>query len=161
MLFIAAAFFGMIFLAPDEVSVQVNEDINAPAGEVFDAICNHIHFKEWISGVKATRQTNGDGPGTNAIYALTFEGEGNMVMNHNTTVFEPDSRYAYQGEVSDFMQVNSYNELQVLDSNRTRISTKLTIKALSSKMKMFMYAEETHRKNAADNLIRLKEYLEK
>ena len=38
---------------------------------------------------------------------------------------------------------------------------KKQIEALSSRMKMFMYAEETHKKNASDNLEALKQFIEK
>lgn len=161
MLFIAAGFYGMLLLAPSEVNVQVNKDINAPIDAVYAALSDHKHFPEWIRGVKSTRQLSGDGPGNRAEYSVAFEGQGNMVMKHKTTVYEPHNQYAYIGTVDDFMEVNSNTTLEALDSNSTRISTKLTIKALSNKMKMFMYADETHRKNAADNYVRLKEYLEK
>lgn len=161
MLFVAAAVFGMILLAPEEVSVQVNEDINAPIEEVFDAVTNPNKLVNWVNGVASVRQIIGDGPGVDAEYKLSFEGEGQMTMTQKVDLFEENNEYAYTGTVQDFMEVNSRTTFEALDSNKTRISVYLTMRPLSYKMKMFIYAEETHKANAAMNNTRLKEYLEK
>lgn len=161
MLFLGAGYFGMIWMAPSEVSLQVNEDIEAPIGEVFSAVTDYTVFPKWINGVQAAKQVKGNTAEEGAEYQLNFKGEGKMVMNHKVTVLETNSRYAYTGTVKNFMEVLSNTTLEVVDSNTTRVKTKLTLKPLSNRMKMFMYADETHKRNAAANLNRLKEYVEK
>lgn len=156
-----AAIFGMTWLAPDEVSFQVNYDIAAPIERVYKATTNHVEFKEWINGVEASRQIEGEGIESGASYDLTFSGEGNMVMRHRARVVNPNERYAYIGTVPDFMEVNSDTKYTALDSLHTRLSTKITLKALSNKMKIFMYSKKTHIKNATQNYERLNDYLTK
>ncbi|MDB9883122.1 SRPBCC family protein [Bacteroidia bacterium] len=161
LLFLVAGFFGMIWMAPSEVSFQVNEDINAPITEVFDATTNPQKLSKWIAGVNTVKQVKGDGSAKGSAYDLFFEGEGNMIMRQTVNVFEPNKLYAYKGIVEDFMEVVSSTEYEALDSNSTRIFTKVSIRPLSQKMKMFMHAKETHKKNSAANFTRLKKYLEK
>lgn len=158
-LFVVAAIFGMTLLAPDEVSFRVNYDINAPIERVYKATTNHTEFKHWISGVEATRQIEGEGVASGASYDLTFAGEGNMVMRHKAKVVEPNARYAYMGTVKDFMEVSSDTKYIALDSANTRLTTKISMKTLSNKMKVFMYSKETHIKNATQNYERLRDYL--
>ena len=161
LLFIGAGYFGMIWMAPEEVSVQVNEDINAPISQVFVAATDYQTFPKWINGVQAAKQLAGDGAEVGSEYELNYKGEGKMVMNHKVTALEANSLYAYVGTVVDFMQVNSSTAFESLDSTHTRVKTTLTLKPLSNRMKMFMYADETHKKNAASNLTELKEFIEK
>jgi hypothetical protein len=47
-----------------------------------------------------------------------------------------------------------------LDTVHTRISTFVTLKSLSNKSRLFMYAEETHKQNVANNYIKLKSLIE-
>lgn len=161
MLFVVAAFFGMIWMAPSEVSFRVNEDINAPIDEVFSKVADYQNFKEWINGVQSTKQERGAGAGVGSSYKLFYKGEGQMIMDLKITGFESEKTYAYIGEVEDFMRVNVMMTFEAIDSNLTRISMQNKIEALSSRMKMFMYAEETHKKNASDNLEALKQFIEK
>ena len=161
MLFLGAGYFGMIWMAPEKVSVQVNEDINASVSQVFEAATDYHTFPKWINGVQAAKQVSGDGAEVGSEYELNFKGEGKMVMNHKVTALETNSSYAYVGTVVDFMQVNSSTSFESLDSTRTRVKTTLTLEPLSNRMKMFMYADETHKKNAASNLTALKEFIEK
>jgi uncharacterized protein YndB with AHSA1/START domain len=161
MLFIAAAYFGMIWMAPSEVSFQVNDDINAPITEVFDAATNPQKFGKWINGVTAVKQVKGDGAATDSEYDLYFKGSEQMILRQRVTLLESDKTYAYIGTVPDFMEVTSTTSFEAIDNTTTRVQTKNTMKPLSNKMKMFMYAKETHTKNAASNLTRLKEFVEK
>ena len=160
LLFLAAGFYGVIWMAPSEVSFQVNEDIHAPITEVFDATTNPHKLSKWITGVNTVKQVKGDLASKGSEYDLYFEGEGNMIMRQTVNVFEANKLYAYKGVVEDFMEVISSTEYEALDSNSTRIFTTVSIRPLSQKMKMFMYAKETHKKNSAANYNRLKEYLE-
>lgn len=161
MLFLVAAIVGLILLAPEEVVFQVNEDINAPVQEVFHATTSASELQNWINGVESVNQIKGNGAEVRAEYELHFKGEGDMVINHKINLIEANKQYAYTGTVTDFMEVNSNTTYEALDSNTTRISTKMRMKPLGIKFKMFMYLEETHKKNAAANYTRLKEYLEK
>lgn len=161
MLFLVAAVAGLIVLSPEEVAFQVNEDVNAPIAEVFDATTNPARLSKWMNGVKSVKQLRGNGAAVGAEYDLYFEGEGNMVITHKVNVLDHNEQYSYTGTVVDFMKVNSNTTYEALDSTTTRISTKVSMKPLSVKMKMFMYMEDTHRKNAANNYNSLKDYLEK
>ena len=158
-LFVAVAYAGMILLAPSEVSVQVNEDINAPIDQVFDASTDYTQFSKWINGVKSAKKVRGEVATVGAEYKVYFEGD--MNLNHKVTFIEENKQYAYSGVVQDFFQITSKTSFEAVDSNTTRVMTKLTMKPLSTKMKMFMYFEETHKKNAAANLASMKEFLER
>ena len=161
LLFAGAAIAGMIFMAPSEITFQVNEDFNAPVSEVFDGISNSDVMPKWINGVKSVKQTKGDGAAVGSIYDMFHKGEGNMVMSREITTCDVDQAYGFIDNVPDFMERVSKTTFEQLDSTHTRISTKVTMKALGVKMKLFMYNDETHIKNAKDDYIRLKEYLEK
>lgn len=157
-LFVAVAYGGMIVLAPSEVTVQVNEDINAPIDQVFDASTDYTQFSKWINGVQSAKKIKGEAATPGAEYKVYFEGD--MNLNHTVTFIEKNKRYAYNGVVPDFFEITSNTTFEALDSNTTRVMTKLTMNPLSTKMKMFMYFEETHKKNAAANLTSMKEFLE-
>ena len=159
LLFAGAAVVGMIFMAPSEVSFQVNEDFDAPVSEVYDAITNHQKMTKWMNGVESAKQTKGDGCAEGSEYDLFFKGEGAMVLNHKVNAAETNASYAYTGTVKDFFKMTNSSAFEALDSNRTRVQTKIKMEPLSNKFKLFMYAEETHIKNAKDNYIRLQEYL--
>jgi len=157
-LFLTLAFVGMILLAPSEVTVQVNEDIKAPVNVVFESHSNYSHFSKWINGVKSAKQTKGDGISVGSEYEVLFEDD--KVLIHTPTLIENNKRYAYTAEVADFFNLSSNTIFEALDTNSTRVMTKLSLSPSSWKMKMFMYFEKTHRQNAANNLTSLKNYLE-
>ena len=159
--FVGVAFAGMLLMAPSEVAFQVNEDINAPISEVYDAITNHNKMAKWINGVESTKQTKGDGCAIGSEYDLFFQGDGGMVLNHKVNTAETNKMYAYTGTVKDFFKMTSVTEFEALDSATTRIQSKVTMEPLSNKFKLFMYAKDTHIKNAKDNYTRLQDFLAK
>ena len=63
-------------------------------------------------------------------------------------------------EEIDKEEWNERIQFQSLDTVHTRISTFVTIKSLSNKSRLFMYAEETHKQNVANNYIKLKSLIE-
>ena len=60
----------------------------------------------------------------------------------------------------DFFEWNEHIQFKSLDTAHTRVSTFVTLKSLSNKSRLFMYAEETHKQNVANNYIKLKSLIE-
>jgi hypothetical protein len=158
LLFIAAGFYGMILLAPTEIEYQVNEDISAPIGEVFDAINNPNKMTKWMKGLESAKQTKGTEASVASEYNLYYPQE--MVMHREVNVYEAPVRVAHEGVVKDFFsRIDDYT-LEALDSNKTRISQRVKMTSLDMKSRMIMKAEDSHKKNTADNLTALKKMLE-
>lgn len=158
LLFVAAAYFGMILLAPSEVSFQVNEDINAPIEEVYTTYTTAEDMGKWMKGVKQVKTVPGKDKPTVDIY---YEGKGEMIMRHTALVGNAPSEYSCTNEVKDFFKRDEQARFEVVDSTTTRVKLKVKITALSTRMKLFMYAEDTHKNNMATNLSALKTLLEK
>lgn len=158
MLFVAAAYLGMVWMAPSSISFQVNEDINASNEVVYKALYNEGEMTEWMHGLKAAKQTRGEGMSIASEYQLHYPD--NMIMNRTVTQCIPNSRLSFKGEVTDFFTRADDYSLQELDSNHTRISCKVEMKSLSLKSKLMLIAKETHQKNTSSNLASLKSYLE-
>ncbi|MFY9282377.1 MAG: hypothetical protein WAO92_10295, partial [Bacteroidia bacterium] len=70
------------------------------------------------------------------------------------------TRLAVVGDVPDFFSRTDDYTLEVLDSNHTRISVMVKMKALSMGSRMMLRTEETHKINTATNLSALKKYIE-
>ena len=158
MLFIAAGFYGMILLAPTELEYQVNEDINAPISEVYDAIISPGAMTKWMKGLESVKQTKGAEAGLGSEYDLYYPQE--MVMHRVVTVHEAPFRIANEGLVKDFFsRIDDYT-LEALDSNTTRVSWRVKMTSLDMKSRMIMKAENSHKANTAANLTSLKKLLE-
>ena len=158
MLFIAAGFYGMILLAPTEIEYQVNEDINAPIDEVFDAINNPAKMTKWMKGLESVKQTKGAEPAKGSEFDLFYPKE--MIMHRITNIYEVPNRIANEGTVKDFFSRADDYTLEALDSNKTRISQRVIMTSLDMKSRMIMKAKDAHKKNTSTNLAALKKLLE-
>jgi carbon monoxide dehydrogenase subunit G len=159
MLFIAAGFYGMILLSPSQITFQVNEDIQAPPSQVYDAIANPQRMTHWMHGLEGAKQTKGEQIAVGSEYDL-FYPKG-MTMHRAITSADTFTKITVDGTVTDFFRRADDYTLEQIDTGTTRVSVQVTMTALGMKSKMIMRAEETHKKNTADNLSKLKAYLEK
>ncbi|MEN8732860.1 MAG: SRPBCC family protein [Bacteroidia bacterium] len=157
LLFVAAGFYGMILLSPSEINFRVNEDVQAPIAEVYDAIANPSRWKKWMMNIQKIEQVKGDGLLQGSVTEVHYPQE--MVLTRTLTLAEPNQQVVLDGIVKDFYQkVESY-KLEALDSNTTRISCNVKMVALKTRSKMVLQVEETHVKNMAEALTSLKTYL--
>ncbi len=159
MLFIAAAFYGMILLSPTQIEFRVNEDINAPIIEVYSGIANPTTWKIWIEGIEKVKQLNGDGFLAGSITEVYFPQD--MVMKRTLRVATENEQLVLHGEVKDFFSKTETYNLEALDSATTRVSCTVKMKALKNKSKMILKAKDTHSNNMKKSLIALKIFLEK
>lgn len=158
MLFVAAGFYGMILLAPSELEYRVNEDIQAPIEEVFEAISSPDMMTKWMKGLESVKQTRGAETELSAEYDLYYPQE--MIMHRVVKVYENPTRIVNEGIVKEFFsRVDDYT-LEAIDSNKTRISWRVKMTSLDMKSRMIMKAEESHKTNTAANLTALKKLLE-
>ncbi|MFB1002514.1 MAG: SRPBCC family protein [Bacteroidia bacterium] len=157
-LFVAAGFYGMILLSPSEIEFRVNEDISTPIDEVYKGITNPQTWGKWVEGVERVKQKKGDGFSQGSVSDVFFPQE--MMMTKELRLAEVNKQIVLHGVVIDFFSKTESYILEVLDSNTTRVSCSIKMKALKNKSKMIMRAKETHTQNMAKNLTSLKNYLE-
>tara|TARA_B110000879_G_C11181757_1_gene518833 strand:+ start:3391 stop:3900 length:510 start_codon:yes stop_codon:yes gene_type:complete len=157
-LFVAAGFYGMILLSPSEIEFRVNEDISAPIDEVYKGITNPQTWGKWVEGVERVKQKKGDGFSQGSVSDVFFPQK--MMMTKELRLAEVNKQIVLHGVVIDFFSKTESYILEVLDSNTTRVSCSIKMKALKNKSKMIMRAKETHTQNMAKNLTSLKNYLE-
>lgn len=151
--FLFAAFGGLIFLSPSCVEFTVNRDVKGSVEKVYGVATNYSTLPEWLPGLENVTQTKDDALKIGSKYDLTYGvGDEPMVMTHSITQLIKDSLYAYTGVVDDFMRTTSHFTFQQIDSNTTRIRNKVSVEALSYKMRLFMNNEESFKNNAAKNL---------
>lgn len=158
-LFVAAAFYGMILLSPSHIDFRVNEDINVPIGEVYEGILNPKTWQNWTEGIENVKQIKGDGFSVGSVAEVYFPQD--MIMTRTLRVATSNEQLVLYGEVKDFFSKTETYTLEALDSGTTRVSCTVKMKALKNKSKMILKAEETHRNNMAQSLIALKIFLEK
>ena len=156
--FVAAGFYGMIVLSPSEIEFRVNEDINAPIDKVYKGLISPQTWGKWVEGVESVKQKKGDGFSQGSVSEVFFPQE--MMMTKELRTAELNKQVVLHGIVIDFFSKTESYTLQVLDSNTTRVSCSVKMKAIKNKSKMVMQAKETHSQNMAKNLNSLKNYLE-
>jgi carbon monoxide dehydrogenase subunit G len=156
MLFVAAGFYGMILLAPSELEYQVNEDIQAPIEEVFEAISSPDMMTKWMKGLESVKGAEIE---LSAEYDLYYPQE--MIMHRVVKVYEDPTRIVNEGIVKEFFSRLDDYTLEAIDSNKTRVSWRVKMTSLDMKSRMIMKAEDSHKTNTAANLTALKEYLKK
>ena len=54
--FIAAAYYGLVFMAPKELTFQVNEDFNAPIDSVFLFMTDPSYLSQWVEGIDSVNE---------------------------------------------------------------------------------------------------------
>lgn len=158
--FIAASYFGLVFMAPSKLTFQVNEDFNAPIKTVFSSMTDPSILPQWVEGIDSFSAENVIIPKVGDQYKLYFQGENSMVMNKTVLQYEANKLYSTHGSINDFFDWDEKIAFEALDSNRTRVSNIVTLKSLSQKTRLLMYAEETHKKNVAGNYVKLKKLIE-
>lgn len=159
MLFIAAGFYGLIGLSPSEIQFRVNEDVNAPIDEAYNALHEVKVMPKWMYALEGVKQTQGDGLSATSEYDLFYPN--GMTMHRTVNLCDTFTKLAVTGDVPDFFSRTDDYTLEALDSNRTRISVMVKMKALSLGSRLMLRTSETHKKNTATNLTALKGYLEK
>lgn len=159
MLFVAAGFYGMILLSPEEIDFRVNEDINAQIGDVYKGIANPQTWNKWVEGVEKVKQLKGDGFTQGSEADVYFPQE--MIMTRTLRLAEQNEQLVLHGEVVDFFSKTESYKLEALDSNTTRVSCTVKMRALKNKSRMVMRAKDTHIANMAKSLTALKDYLER
>lgn len=158
--FIAVSYFGLVFMAPSKLTFQVNEDFNAPIKTVFSSMTDPSILPQWVEGIDSFSAENVIIPKVGDQYKLYFQGENSMVMNKTVLQYEANKLYSTHGSINDFFDWDEKIAFVALDSNRTRVSNIVTLKSLSQKTRLLMYAEETHKKNVAGNYVKLKKLIE-
>ena len=158
--FIAVSYFGLVFMAPSKLTFQVNEDFNAPIETVFSSMTDPSILPQWVEGIDSFSAENVIIPKVGDQYKLYFQGENSMVMNKTVLQYEANKLYSTHGSINDFFDWDEKIAFVALDSNRTRVSNIVTLKSLSQKTRLLMYAEETHKKNVAGNYVKLKKLIE-
>ena len=159
--FLVAAVGGLIVLSPSEVEYTVNKDINAPLQECWLTATDYNKASNWVAGLTSVKQTSRIELAEGSSYNLKFGNEDNsMVMEQTITMLSPNEIYAYEGIVDDYLEKTSITTFKVVDSTTTRLSTKVKMKALSFRMKLFMNNDESFKKGEAENLDRLQEIIE-
>ena len=157
---IVASYFGLIFMAPSELTFQVNEDFDAPVDKVFSSMTDPLLLPQWVDGVDDVSTGSGHVLEVGGKFQVFYQGENSMVMDKVVLSLQPNETYSTHGVIKDFFEWNERIQFQSLDTVHTRISTFVTIKSLSNKSRLFMYAEETHKQNVANNYIKLKSLIE-
>jgi hypothetical protein len=115
---------------------------------------------QWVEGIDSFSAENVIIPKVGDQYKLYFQGENSMVMNKTVLQYEANKLYSTHGSINDFFDWDEKIAFVALDSNRTRVSNIVTLKSLSQKTRLLMYAEETHKKNVAGNYVKLKKLIE-
>lgn len=147
-------------MAPSKLTFQVNEDFNAPIETVFSSMTDPSILPQWVEGIDSFFAENVIIPKVGDQYKLYFQGENSMVMNKTVLQYEANKLYSTHGSINDFFDWDEKIAFVALDSNRTRVSNIVTLKSLSQKTRLLMYAEETHKKNVAGNYVKLKKLIE-
>jgi uncharacterized protein YndB with AHSA1/START domain len=147
-------------MAPSKLTFQVNEDFNAPIKTVFFSMTDPSILPQWVEGIDSFSAENVIIPKVGDQYKLYFQGENSMVMNKTVLQYEANKLYSTHGSINDFFDWDEKIAFVALDSNRTRVSNIVTLKSLSQKTRLLMYAEETHKKNVAGNYVKLKKLIE-
>jgi uncharacterized protein YndB with AHSA1/START domain len=147
-------------MAPSKLTFQVNEDFNAPIKTVFSSMTDPSILPQWVEGIDSFSAENVIIPKVGDQYKLYFQGENSMVMNKTVLQYEANKLYSTHGSINDFFDWDEKIAFVALDSNRTRVSNIVTLKSLSQKTRLLMYAEETHKKNVAGNYVKLKKLIE-
>lgn len=160
--FLLAAFGGLVLLSPSELEYTVNKDINAPLEKCWRTATDIHQAPNWISGLTSVKQTKGNTLTTGATYDMNYGEEDNsMVMKQKVTVLTPSEQITFLGTVENLVTKNSSTTFKFVDSTTTRLSTKVKMKALSYKMKLFMNNEKSFKNAEAENLNQLQAYIEK
>ena len=147
-------------MAPSELTFQVNEDFDAPIDKVFSLMTDPLLMPQWVNGVDDVRIGSDHVLEVGEKFQVFYQGENSMVMDKVVLSLQPNETYSTHGVIKDFFEWNERIQFQSLDTVHTRISTFVTIKSLSNKSRLFMYAEETHKQNVANNYIKLKSLIE-
>lgn len=82
-------------------------------------------------------------------------------MTRTLRLAEQNEQLVLHGEVVDFFSKTESYKLEALDSNTTRVSCTVKMRALKNKSRMVMRAKDTHIANMAKSLTALKDYLER
>ena len=158
--FLFAGFGGLVLLSPSEIEYTVNKDINAPLNECWETMTNFNEATNWIAGLTTVQQIKGSDCAEGSEYKLTYgEDENAMVMNVRITVFDPQKQLASRGTVENFLDKQSVTTFQLVDSTTTRLSTRVKMKALSFRMKLFMNNQKSFKQAEAENLDNLQSYI--
>ena len=147
-------------MAPSELTFQVNEDFDAPIDKVFSLMTDPLLMPQWVNGVDDVRIGSDHVLEVGEKFQVFYQGENSMVMDKVVLSLQPNETYSTHGVIKDFFEWNERIQFQSLDTVHTRVSTFVTIKSLSNKSRLFMYAEETHKQNVANNYIKLKSLIE-
>jgi uncharacterized protein YndB with AHSA1/START domain len=147
-------------MAPSELTFQVNEDFDAPIDKVFSLMTDPLLMPQWVNGVDDVRIGSDHVLEVGEKFQVFYQGENSMVMDKVVLSLQPNETYSTHGVIKDFFEWNERIQFQSLDTVHTRISTFVTLKSLSNKSRLFMYAEETHKQNVANNYIKLKSLIE-
>ena len=157
--FIGVSYVGLLILAPSSLTFQVNEDIDAPVHLVFENLTNPALHHLWNDAIDyiefdATSMYAG------GEYIIHFKGEKSLVMNKSVVDYDSLVHCGTRGVVKDFFTWDEDINFLSLDSNRTRISTVVTLKSLSLRTRLLMYLEDTHKENLAYHYTSLKLHVE-
>ena len=158
--FIAAAYYGLVFMAPKELTFQVNEDFNVPVDSVFSLMTDPSSLPKWVEGIDSVHIDDNTNSTIGKQFQIYYQGENSMIMDKVILSFQPNKSYSTHGVIKDFFEWDERIEFKSLDSLHTRVSTFVTLKSLSNKSRLFMYAEETHKQNVASNYQKLKSLIE-
>ena len=104
--FIAASYFGLVFMAPSKLNFQVNEDFNAPIETVFSFMTDPSILPQWVEGIDSFYAENLIIPKEGDQYKLYFQGENSMVMNKTVLLYEANKLYSTHGSIKDFFDWN-------------------------------------------------------
>ena len=158
--FIVAAYYGLVFMAPKELTFQVNEDFNAPIDSVFLFMTDPTYFPQWVEGIDSVHVEINTNSGIGNQFQLYYQGKNSMVMNKTVLSFQTNKAYSTHGSIENFFEWDEKITFESLDHNHTRVSNIITLNSLSHKTRLLMYAEDTHKKNVANNYLKLKELIE-
>ncbi|NNJ54666.1 MAG: SRPBCC family protein [Bacteroidia bacterium] len=159
--FLLAAFGGLVLLSPSEIEYTVNKDINTTIDKCWQTTTDLEKASKWIAGLTSVKQIKGTELAENSSYELKFGDEQNsMVMEQTITALNPNELFSYKGVVEDFLEKTSITTFKQVDSSTTRLSSKVKLKALSFRMKLFMNNNKSFKRAEAENLDNLQELIE-
>ena len=95
--FIAAAYYGLVFMAPKELTFQVNEDFNAPIDSVFLFMTDPSYLSQWVEGIDSVHVEINTNSGIGNQFQLYYQGENSMVMNKTVLSFQTNKAYSTNG----------------------------------------------------------------
>lgn len=158
--FIAAAYYGLVFMAPKELTFQVNEDFNAPIDSVFLFMTDPSYLSQWVEGIDSVNEEINTNSGVGNQFQLYYQGKNSMVMNKTVLLFQTNKAFSTHGLIENLFEWDEKIAFESLGHNQTRVSNIITLKSISHKTRLLMYAEDTHKKNVANNYLKLKELIE-